>query len=62
MKNRTEWVMHVWGRKRDSLELNGVEKFHLDMMKKMSKKGNQQKMMQMMGGMQGGMPNGFGGF
>ena len=37
MKNRTEWVMHVWGRKRDSLELNGVEKFHLDMMKKMSK-------------------------
>ena len=32
-KNKTEWVMHVWGRKRDTLELNQVEKFHLDMLK-----------------------------
>ena len=32
-KNRTEWVMHVWGKKRDTLELNRVEKFHLDMLK-----------------------------
>lgn len=32
-KNRTEWVMHVWGKKRDTLELNQVEKFHLDMLK-----------------------------
>ena len=32
-QNRTEWVMHVWGRKRDTLELNQVEKFHLDILK-----------------------------
>ena len=32
-QNRTEWVMHVWGKKRDTLELNQVEKFHLDMLK-----------------------------
>ena len=32
-KHRTEWVMHVWGKKRDTLELNQVEKFHLDMLK-----------------------------
>ena len=32
-KNRTEWVMHVWGKKRDTLELNRVEKFHLDILK-----------------------------
>ena len=32
-KNRTEWVMHVWGKKRDTLELNQVEKFHLDILK-----------------------------
>ena len=32
-KNKTEWVMHVWGKKRDTLELNQVEKFHLDMLK-----------------------------
>ena len=25
--------MHVWGKKRDTLELNQVEKFHLDMLK-----------------------------
>lgn len=31
-QNRTEWVMHVWGKKRDTLELNQVEKFHLDML------------------------------
>ena len=28
--NRTEWVIHIWGKKRDTLELNGVEKFHID--------------------------------
>ena len=39
-KNRTEWVMHVWGKKRDTLELNQVEKFHLDMLKTFQ---NQQK-------------------
>ena len=32
-KNRTEWVIHVWGKKRDTLELNQVEKFHLDILK-----------------------------
>lgn len=32
-KNRTEWVIHVWGKKRDTLELTDVEKFHIDMMK-----------------------------
>lgn len=32
-QNRTEWVIHVWGKKRDTLELNQVEKFHLDMLK-----------------------------
>ena len=31
--NRTEWVMHVWGKKRDKLELTDVEKFHIDMLK-----------------------------
>ena len=31
--NRMEWVMHVWGKKRDTLELTGVEKFHIDMLK-----------------------------
>lgn len=31
-QNRTEWVMHVWGKKRDTLELNDVEKFHIDML------------------------------
>ena len=29
-KNRTEWVIHIWGKKRDTLELTDVEKFHLD--------------------------------
>lgn len=33
-QNRNEWVMHVWGKKRDTLELNDVEKFHIDMLKK----------------------------
>ena len=33
MENRTEWVMHVWGKKRDKLELTDVEKFHIDMLK-----------------------------
>lgn len=32
-QNRTEWVIHVWGKKRDTLELNDVEKFHIDMLK-----------------------------
>lgn len=32
-RNRTEWVMHVWGQKRDTLELNDVEKFHIDMLR-----------------------------
>ena len=32
-QNRTEWVMHVWGKKRETLELNDVEKFHIDMLK-----------------------------
>lgn len=32
-QNRTEWVMHIWGKKRDTLELNDVEKFHIDMLK-----------------------------
>ena len=32
-QNRTEWVIHVWGKKRDTLELNEVEKFHIDMLK-----------------------------
>lgn len=31
--NRMEWVMHVWGKQRDSLELTDVEKFHIDMLK-----------------------------
>ena len=32
-QNRTEWVMHVWGKKRDTLELNQVKKFHIDMLR-----------------------------
>ena len=32
-QNRTEWVMHVWGKKRDTLELNDVEKYHIDLLK-----------------------------
>ena len=32
-KNRTEWVIHIWGKKRDILELNDIEKFHIDMLK-----------------------------
>ena len=32
-RNRTEWVMHVWGQKRDVLELNDIEKFHIDMLR-----------------------------
>ncbi len=32
-QNRTEWVIHIWGRKRNSLELNDVEKFHIDMLR-----------------------------
>ena len=32
-QNRTEWVMHVWGKKRETLELNDVEKFHIDMLR-----------------------------
>ena len=33
MDRRTEWVMHVWGKKRDTLELTDVEKFHIDTLK-----------------------------
>lgn len=33
MENRNEWVMHIWGKKRDVLELTWVEKFHIDMLK-----------------------------
>lgn len=32
-QNRNEWVIHIWGRKRDTLELNDIEKFHIDMLK-----------------------------
>lgn len=32
-RNRTEWVIHVWGRKRDTLVLNSVEKFHIDLLR-----------------------------
>ena len=28
---RTEWVIHIWGKKRDNLELTSQEKFHMDM-------------------------------
>lgn len=31
--NKMEWVIHVWGKKRDTLELTDVEKFHIDMLK-----------------------------
>lgn len=31
--NRNEWVIHIWGKKRDTLELNNVEKFHIDMLR-----------------------------
>ena len=31
-QNRIEWVMHVWGKRRDTLELNEVEKYHIDML------------------------------
>lgn len=40
-KNRNEWVIHIWGKKRDSLELNDVEKYHIDILKKFQE---QQKM------------------
>lgn len=32
-QSRNEWVIHVWGKNRDTLELNEVEKFHIDMLK-----------------------------
>lgn len=28
---RTEWVIHIWGKERDGLELTPQEKFHMDM-------------------------------
>ena len=28
---RTEWVIHIWGKERDNLELTPQEKFHMDM-------------------------------
>ena len=40
MENRNEWVIHVWGKKRDVLELTWVEKFHIDMLRLFQ---NQQK-------------------
>lgn len=30
-KIRTEWVIHIWGKRRDKMELTDVEKFHFDM-------------------------------
>ena len=39
-RRRNEWVMHVWGKKRDTLELTDVEKFHIDMLNMLH---NQQK-------------------
>lgn len=33
-RNSNEWVIHIWGKKRDSLELTQVEKFHIDMIEK----------------------------
>lgn len=33
-KKRNEWVIHIWGKKRETLELTSVESFHLDMLRK----------------------------
>ena len=33
MGQRSEWVIHVWGKSRNELELTDVEKFHIDMLK-----------------------------
>lgn len=33
MGQRSEWVIHVWGRKRKGLQLTDVEKFHINMLK-----------------------------
>ena len=30
---RTEWVIHIWGKERDGLELTPQEKFHMDMIR-----------------------------
>ena len=30
---RTEWVIHIWGKEREKLELTSQEKFHMDMIK-----------------------------
>ena len=30
---RTEWVIHIWGKERDGLELTPQEKFHIDMIR-----------------------------
>ena len=30
---RTEWVIHIWGKERDSLEFTPQEKFHIDMLR-----------------------------
>ena len=32
-QRRNEWVIHVWGKKRDTLTLTNAEKFHIDMLK-----------------------------
>lgn len=39
-QNRNEWVIHIWGKNRENLELTDVEKFHIDMLKMFQ---NQQK-------------------
>jgi len=31
-KNRNEWVIHIWGKKRENMELNDIEKFHIHML------------------------------
>ena len=31
---RTEWVIHIWGKEREVLELTPQEKFHMDMIRK----------------------------
>jgi hypothetical protein len=31
---KTEWVIHIWGKQRDKLELTPQEKFHIDMIKR----------------------------
>ena len=37
MSQKIEWVIHVWGMKRDTLKLNPIEEYHLDMLRKYRK-------------------------